>query len=51
MAFRESDGEFMWQMVRDKLAAGASTIGPTRALLLLPSLKATAFTTFPIAPN
>ena len=22
MAFRESDGEFMWQMVHDKLAAG-----------------------------
>ena len=52
MAFRESDGTFLWQMVHDKLAAGPCKrlAVPGRCLFAI-LLKAIEFITFRIAPS
>ena len=48
MAFRESDGQFMWQMVHDKLASGRVNDWPYRALLRHLWSTEIACITFPI---
>lgn len=40
MAFRESDGEFMWQMVHDKLAAGRVNDWPYQGVASSPMVEA-----------
>ena len=39
MAFRESDGEFMWQMVHDKLAAGRVNDWPYQGVASSPLVE------------
>ena len=39
MAFRESDGQFMWQAVHDKLAAGRANDWPYQGICSSPLVE------------
>ena len=47
MAFRESDGAFLWQMVHDKLAAGRVNDWPYQGVASSPLVEGDRITTFP----
>jgi outer membrane protein assembly factor BamB len=49
MAFRESDGEFMWQQTHPKLESGRANDWPFQGVRLLRSLSATGSTMSAIA--
>lgn len=51
MAFRESDGEFLWQITHDKLAAGRVNDWPYQGVCSSPSLKTALSTTSPTVAN